>query len=80
MIAFHRYDLLYRAIAGQPASDLVRISCGGTDGRTALLGVLILTGGTVFAHALPWVFVVFFMTNVVFASTQWLRQVAREVG
>lgn len=80
VIAFHRYDLLYRAIAGQPASDFVRISCGGTDGRTALLGILILTGGTVFAHALPWVFVVFFMTSVVFASTQWLRQVAREVG
>ncbi len=77
VIAFHRYDLLYRAIAGQPASDAIRVLCGGTDGRTVLLGVLVLAGAGIFAVALPWVFVAFFATSVVIASVQWLRQVTR---
>ena len=74
IVAFHRYDLLYRAIAGLPAPGWVRIMCGGTDGRLAVMAVLVLAGMVVFGIALPILAGVLAITAVGIASLQWVRQ------
>ncbi len=76
VVAFHRYDLLYRALAGLPAPQWVRMMCGGTDGRLVLLALLVFAGAATFASALPLIFVVLTVTAVGVASIQWVRQTA----
>ncbi|MDP4013977.1 MAG: CDP-alcohol phosphatidyltransferase family protein [Candidatus Nanopelagicales bacterium] len=72
MICFHRYDLMYRAMAGRVAPRWLLWSCGGGDGRVLLLAVLSLAGAAVLASSLPWVAGVLGIVGVVIASGQWL--------
>ncbi len=74
VVAFHRYDLLYRALARLPAPQWVRMMCGGTDGRLALLALLVFAGMATFATALPLIFAFLTVTAVGVASIQWVRQ------
>ena len=82
-ISFHRYDLLYRAVAGVAPPGWLTVLCGGVPLRLALLAVAILAGALRFADAVPLVAVYFGVVMVVVASAQWVRQQAsasRETG
>jgi hypothetical protein len=76
VVAFHRYDLLYRALAGLPAPVWVRMICGGTDGRLVLMALLVMAGTVTFGVALPVLVAVLTLTAVGVASVQWVRQTA----
>ena len=76
VVAFHRYDLLYRALAGLPAPVWVRMICGGTDGRLVLMALLVMAGTVTFGLALPVLAAVLTFTAVGVASVQWVRQTA----
>jgi hypothetical protein len=72
--AFHRYDLLYRAMAGSPAPQWIRHISGGTDGRLIVMAALVFAGSTAFTSALPWLACYLALAAVAVASAQWLAQ------
>ena len=76
VVAFHRYDLLYRALAGLPAPAWIRMICGGTDGRLVMMALLVMAGTATFGVALPVLVAVLTFTAVGVASVQWVRQTA----
>lgn len=72
VVAFHRYDLLYRAMAGAPAPQWIVTIGGGTDGRLIVIAVVALAGAAAYAAALPWLCLLLSVTCVVVASAQWV--------
>ena len=69
-IAFHRYDLLYRAIARRPPPLWLQALCGGVPVRLLILVVLLVTG-TVGTGILV-IGVYLLIVSVILASVQWL--------
>jgi hypothetical protein len=77
VVAFHRYDLLYRAMAKRPAPAWVRFIGGGTDGRLLIVAIGVAAGATIWSLGLPVLTVALAITTVVVASVQWLRESGR---
>lgn len=78
VVAYHRYDLLYRAMGGVPAPRWIEYITGGTDGRVIAMAVLAAAGAAAYATALPWLACVLAVTGVGVASAQWLAPAGRE--
>ncbi len=75
-VAFHRYDLLYRAVAGVAPPVWLTVLCGGVPLRLLILAAAILAGTPRFGDAVPVVAIYFGVVMVVVASVQWVRQQA----
>lgn len=75
VIAFHHYDVLYRALNGRAMPRWLTWSGLGWDGRTLLL--LIGAGIGLLGVVLPLGTLVWAMLLVVIASAQWLATVSR---
>lgn len=72
VIAFHHYDVLYRAIAGQAMPRWITWSGLGWDGRTLLILVTAASGLVAFGTTLQLGIAVWTVLLVVIASIQWL--------
>jgi hypothetical protein len=72
IIAFHHYDVLYRAIAGQAAPRWLTWAGLGWDGRTILVLVTALSGLVAFAGTMALGIVAWTVLLVFIASAQWL--------
>lgn len=73
VIAFHHYDVLYRAIAGRPTPRWITWAGLGWDGRTIVVVVVAIVGLAAFTHVLGWGALVLALILVAIASVQWLR-------
>jgi phosphatidylglycerophosphate synthase len=71
-IAFHRYDLLYRSMAGRPPPRWLVVACAGMDGRLFVLTILVWLGGAAYAGAVPVLAAYLAIVAVVVASVQWV--------
>ena len=72
IIAFHHYDVLYRAIQGSTMPRWLTWAGLGFDGRTVIVVVSALAGAAVFSGVLAVGIVVWSLLLVVVASIQWL--------
>ena len=72
IIAFHHYDVLYRAVAGQEAPRWLTWAGLGWDGRTVLVLVTALSGLVAFAGTMALGIAVWTVLLVATASAQWL--------
>lgn len=72
IIAFHHYDVLYRAIAGQAAPRWLTWAGLGWDGRTIVVLVTALSGLVAFTGTMGLGIVVWTVLLVIIASAQWL--------
>lgn len=72
VIAFHHYDVLYRAIAGQPTPRWLTWSGLGWDGRTLLILLTSVAGLAAFGTILSLGVLAWTMLLVLIASVQWL--------
>jgi len=73
VIAFHHYDVLYRAIQGRPTPRWITWAGLGWDGRTIVVIVVAIIGLSAFTHVLGWGALVLAILLVAIASVQWLR-------
>lgn len=72
VIAFHHYDVLYRAIAGQPTPRWLTWSGLGWDGRTLLILVSAAAGLAAFGTILSLGVLAWTVLLMLIASVQWL--------
>lgn len=78
LVAFHHYDVLYRALGGAATPRWITWSLGGWEVRS----IVLITAGWLSLALLPtamaWVFsvglIILFAVGAVAASVQWLRQ------
>lgn len=73
VIAFHHYDVLYRAIQGRPTPRWITWAGLGWDGRTIVVIVVAILGLAAFTTVLGWGALVLAIILVAIASVQWLR-------
>ena len=73
VIAFHHYDVLYRAIAGRPTPRWITWAGLGWDGRTIVVIVVAILGLCTFTTVLGWGALALAIILVGIASVQWLR-------
>lgn len=73
VIAFHHYDVLYRAIQGRPTPRWITWAGLGWDGRTIIVIVASILGLGAFTTVLSWGALVLAILLVGIASVQWLR-------
>lgn len=73
VIAFHHYDVLYRAIQGRPTPRWITWAGLGWDGRTIIVIVVAILGLSAFTTVLSWGALVLAILLVGIASVQWLR-------
>lgn len=79
IIAFHHYDVLYRALQGVATPRWLTWAGLGWDGRTVLIVLAALGGLAMFEGLLAVGIVVWSLLLVVIASIQWLAS-TREVS
>ena len=72
IIAFHHYDVLYRAVAGHPTPRWITWSGLGWDGRTLLVLISAAAGLAAFGAMLFLGVMVWAVLLVLIASAQWL--------
>ncbi|MFM8154612.1 MAG: DUF5941 domain-containing protein [Actinomycetes bacterium] len=73
VIAFHHYDVLYRAIAGRPTPRWITWAGLGWDGRTIVVIAVAILGLCTFTTVLGWGALALAIILVGIASVQWLR-------
>lgn len=73
VIAFHHYDVLYRAIQGRPTPRWITWAGLGWDGRTIVVIAVALLGLCTFTTVLGWGALALAIILVGIASVQWLR-------
>lgn len=73
VIAFHHYDVLYRAIQGRPTPRWITWAGLGWDGRTIVVIAVAILGLCTFTTVLGWGALALAIILVGIASVQWLR-------
>ena len=73
IIAFHHYDVLYRAIQGQAVPPWLTAAGLGWDGRTIIVIICAAAGLAWFSGLMSIGIAVWSLLLIVIASAQWLR-------
>lgn len=76
-VAFHHYDVLYRALAGAAPARWLTWVLGGWDGRSVVMVVASVVGLSVFTGTLGFGITWLVLWGGIVASVQWLRSARR---